>query len=1003
MSVVREALAAHPPHIVLNATGFALGVATDDPAANPFHASRCPVLQVIFAGSSRADWENSKQGLSARDLAMNVVLPELDGRIATRALSFKSETLWHEPTHSPIVTYEPAADRIRFTAELASRWVKLRRTPPPERRIAIVLANYPNRDGRIGNGVGYDTPRSTVAILKHLARAGYRVGRIPASGNVLMDDLLSGPTNSRVRRGAPYRLALARYEPLFAALPERVRREVAARWGEPEEDPFFSGGEFHLPVRCYGNFAIAIQPARGYNIDPKASYHDPALVPPHGYFAFHFWLREEFAAHAVIHNGKHGNLEWLPGKAAALSAECYPESTLGPLPLLYPFIVNDPGEGSQAKRRTSAVIIDHLTPPLTRAEAHGAAHELEVLVDEYYTAMNIDRRRADALRSHILDLVKSSRLDLDAGIAGDDSDGALRKLDAYLCDLKEAQIRDGLHVLGEIAAGKPETDFIAALVRLPRGIGEGGAQSLPRALAADLGLEGFDPLDCDLAAPWKGPRPVALADLAAGPWRTHGDTVERLEVLAVNLIGDHLSAPGPQSRAVLETVEATIRPALRRCGPSEIANLLGGLDGRFVEPGPSGAPTRGRLDVLPTGRNFYSLDNRAVPTPTAWTLGEKSAAALLTRHFQDHGAYPKALGLSVWGTANMRTGGDDIAQALALIGARPVWDRSSWRLTGFDIDPIAALGRPRVDVTLRISGFFRDAFPLQIELFDKAVRAIGALDEPADDNPIAARMAEEMRELERRGSGAEEARRLAGQRIFGSRPGTYGAGLQALIDEKIWAERADLARAYVVWGAYSYGAAEHGAPAETTFLHRLARIEAVVHNQDNREHDLLDSDDYYQFEGGMTAAVEQASGTRPSVYHNDHSRPERPLVRTLEEEVGRVVRSRVVNPKWIAGVMRHGYKGAFEIAATVDYLFAFAATTGAAKSHHFDLAYDAFLADEAVRAFMADNNPAALREIADRFSEAAARALWTPRSNSAYNELKQLATTHERQDSSARA
>ncbi len=351
----------------------------------------------------------------------------------------------------------------------------------------------------------------------------------------------------------------------------------------------------------------------------------------------------------------------------------------------------------------------------------------------------------------------------------------------------------------------------------------------------------------------------------------------------------------------------------------------------------------------------------------------------------------------------MRTGGDDIAQALALIGAKPVWDRSSWRVTGFDIVPIAALGRPRVDVTLRISGFFRDAFPLQIELFDKAVRAVGALDEPADDNPIATRMAEEIRELEFRGSGSDEARHLAGQRVFGSRPGTYGAGLQALIDEKLWAERAELARAYVVWGAYSYGAAEHGTPAEATFLRRLARIEAVVHNQDNREHDLLDSDDYYQFEGGMTAAVEEASGRRPSVYHNDHSRPERPLVRTLEEEVGRVVRSRVVNPKWIAGVMRHGYKGAFEIAATVDYLFAFAATTGAAKSHHFDLAYDAFLADEEVRAFLADNNPAALREIADRFTEAAARTLWTPTSNSAYNELEQLAKTHERQGRSVHA
>jgi cobaltochelatase CobN len=441
---------------------------------------------------------------------------------------------------------------------------------------------------------------------------------------------------------------------------------------------------------------------------------------------------------------------------------------------------------------------------------------------------------------------------------------------------------------------------------------------------------------------------------------------------------------------VLEGIVTKIRPAVSDSGPCEIAAVLDGLAGRFVRPGPSGAPTRGRLDVLPTGRNFYSLDNRTVPTPTAWRLGRKSAEDLLARHFQDFGAYPKAIGLSAWGTSNMRTGGDDIAQALALIGVEPKWNLSSWRVIGFETIPYAKLGRPRVDVTLRISGFFRDAFPQQIELLDKAIRAIGALDEAEEDNPIAARMRAEATTLEKAGIPGGEARHIAGYRIFGSKPGAFGAGLQALIDEKIWNERADLARAYVTWGSYAYGASDGGTHDERAFQERLKRIEAVVHNQDNREHDLLDSDDYYQFEGGMTAAVEQASGKRPRVYHNDHSRPERPVIRTLEEEVGRVVRSRVVNPKWIAGVKRHGYKGAFEIAATVDYMFAFAATTGAVKTHHFDLAYDAFLGDDGTRAFIAGNNPAALCEIAARFDEAIARGLWSPRSNSAYDLVKTL-------------
>jgi cobaltochelatase CobN len=974
-------LAGRQPDVILNATSFAVASGGN---ADPLSAFGCPVLQVVLSGSSEESWAASAQGISARDLAMNVVLPELDGRIMSRAISFKADALWHEATQCRIVTYREVPDRVAFVADLAANWVKLRRTPAADRRIAIVLANYPNKDGRIANGVGYDTPASTVAILDALRAAGYAVSGYPATGNGIIEDLQRGTTNAANRRVANPVLPLAAYSERFASLPAGIRAAITERWGEPSRDPFFSDGGFHLPVRLYGNAAVAIQPARGYNIDAKSTYHDPALVPPHGYLAFYFWLRHAFGAHAVIHNGKHGNLEWLPGKANALSAACYPEIALGPLPQLYPFIVNDPGEGTQAKRRTGAVIIDHLTPPLTRAETYGPLKDLEALVDEYYLASGLDRRRRDSLRRAILDLTKASRLDIDAGFTGDE-ESDLQRLDAYLCDLKEAQIRDGLHVLGTSPQGRLEADLLVALTRVPRGSGEGQDQSLIRALARDFGLGGFDPLACDMAKPWHDPRPPPLAAVSSDPWRTNGDTVERLEMFATRL-----QPAGPASSQVIERIDKGIRPALRDCGPGEIAALLDGLSGRFVAPGPSGAPTRGRLDVLPTGRNFYSLDNRTLPTPTAWALGQKSAEDLLARHFQDFGTYPAALGLSAWGTSNMRTGGDDIAQALALIGARPVWEPSSWRVTGFEIVPLARLGRPRIDVTLRISGFFRDAFPAQIELLDKAIRAVGALDEDQADNPLAARMRSEARSLAEAGIAADDAREMAGHRIFGSRPGAYGAGLQALIDERIWSERADLAAAYVAWGAYAYGARAQGINDERIFTERLRRIEAVIHNQDNREHDLLDSDDYYQFEGGMAAAVEHASGRRPRVYHNDHSRPERPVIRTLEEEVGRVMRARVVNPKWIAGVRRHGYKGAFEIAATIDYMFAFAATTGAVRSHHFDLAYDAFLSDDETRAFIRDNNPAALKEIAERFREAAARGLWTPRLNSAHDLLEEL-------------
>ncbi len=1005
------------PDVILNATGFAVSVPGAARAAGPFDAVDAPVLQVVFSGGDVAGWRAGSRGLSARDIAMNVALPEVDGRILSRAVSFKGRTRRDPATECDIVGYEPVPDRIAFVASLAAAWVRLCRTPAAERRLAIILANYPNRDGRLGNGVGLDTPAGVIEVLRALTSAGYDVAGVPADGDALIARLAAGPTNDLEAlpdREIRETLPLTDYEAFFAELPEATRAAVLARWGPAARDPLFrpeAGGFVVAAFRC-GNIAIGLQPARGYHIDPAASYHDPDLPPPHGYLAFYAWLRRRFAAHAVVHMGKHGNLEWLPGKALALSAECFPEAAFGPLPHLYPFIVNDPGEGTQAKRRAQAVIVDHLTPPLTRAESYGPLRDLEHLVDEYYEAAGLDPRRLKVLAEDILSLCRATGLDADCGIADDeDRDAALAKLDNYLCELKELQIRDGLHVFGCSPAGQQRRDLLVALTRVPRGAGEGGDASLLRALAGDLGLD-FDPLTARLGDPWDGPRPDLLAALGDEPWRTAGDTVERLERLAAALVDGtadqggkgSLAVPGPRSRAVLEMVSNTLAPAVATSGAAEIDGLLAGLAGRFVPPGPSGAPTRGRPDVLPTGRNFYALDTRTVPTPAAWTLGWRSAGLLVERYVQDHGSWPETIAVSAWGTSNMRTGGDDIAQALALLGVRPTWDSASRRVTGFEILPLDLLDRPRIDVTLRISGFFRDAFPALIALFDSAVRAVAALEEPPERNPLAARVRAETAELTRAGAEPDEAARTAGYRVFGAKPGAYGAGLQALIDERGWTTDADLARAYVAWGGWAYGAGGAGAggagdgtdgdgiPAHRTFERRLGRIDAVVQNQDNREHDLLDSDDYYQFEGGLTAAVRVLSGTQPATYHPDHSRPESPVIRTLDDEVGRVVRARVVNPKWIAGVMRHGYKGGFEMAATVDYLFAFAATARCVRDHHFDAVFAAYLDDERVREFLETHNPAALTEMAGRLREACERGLWRPRANHALTALDRLAT-----------
>ncbi|MCZ2088965.1 MAG: cobaltochelatase subunit CobN [Burkholderiales bacterium] len=996
LALLREQAEAHGVDVVLNATAFAVGnlggAAGDGDAPAPLAGDR-PVLQLIVAGSDRAQWQADPHGLAPRDLAMQVVMPEVDGRITTRAISFKGQARRSERTQIDLVRYQPEPERARFVAELARRLARLRRTPADERRVALILANYPNDDGRLANGVGLDTPASTASILRRLADEGYDLDAMPAGldGQTLMQRLQQGVTNdaeANAWRPAWQSLALADYRAALRAMEARAPElgealdSVTALWGPPERDPMLRQGRFMIPGLRWGKVFIGVQPARGRDLDLVASYHDADLVPTHHYLAFYVWLREHFRADAVVHVGKHGNLEWLPGKSVPLGAACWPDAVLGPLPHLYPFIVNDPGEGTQAKRRSQAVIIDHLMPALTRAETYGALATLERRMDEYFEALALHPARARRLREAIVRQVLDEGLLPDLGLAApadaQQHEALLRRLDAYLCEIKESQIRDGLHVFGHSPTQRQRTDTLVALARFDRGPAP-AARSLLAVLADDLGL-GFDPLRADPGRPWAGPRPAVLQAQADTPWRHAGHTRERLELLAAGLVaglpGSTAQTPGPRSQAVLTHLHEGLAPRLDASGELELAHLMDGLAGRFVPPGPSGAPSRGRPDVLPTGRNFYSVDSRAVPSPTAWTMGLAAAQALVTEHLQAHGRAPEAVGLSIWGTSTMRTGGEDLAQALALLGVRPKWADGSARVVDVELLPLVVLGRPRVDVSLRVSGFYRDAFGHLIDLFDTAVRLVAEADEPAEDNPVRQRVQRELAAARLAGRNADAARREATWRVFGPRPGGYGAGLQELIASGRWEGRGDLAQAYLRAGAFAYGQGGHGVPARAAFEQRLGALQAVVHNQDNREHDILDSDDYYQFQGGMAAAVEQLSGQMPALWHGDFSLPGTPRLRSLAQEIGRVVHARAVNPKWLDGVKRHGYKGAFEIAATVDYLFAFGATTGAVAAQHFARVAQAYVHDGATREFMAAHNPQALRSIGERLLEAMDRGLW---------------------------
>jgi cobaltochelatase CobN len=897
-----------------------------------------PVLQAPSAGRSSAEWAASDAGLGPYDVASGVAIPELDGRIIAPVFAFNEVVDDGDQLGASVRAYRSVPDRVERVAGLAVRLARLRATPPSQRRVAIVLSAYPTRRSRLGNAVGLDTPASALAILDALGEAGYRVEGRPGDGDELMAALADGLTydadelTARQLGMAVGGLEADRYVDWFRSLPSEARRELEAVWGPAPGSHRVHEGRLVFSGVELGNVLVAIQPPRGYGDDPVAVYHSPSLPPAHHYLAFYRWLDEVWGADAIVHLGKHGTLEWLPGKAVGLSAGCWPDAALGDVPLLYPFVVNDPGEGTQAKRRSHAVVIDHLVAPMTRADTYDDLARLEQLFDEYAALQSLDPGKLPALRERIWELLRRSSIDQDLGLGAvpldDGFDEVVLAVDGYLCTLKDAQIRGGLHVLGSVPEGDTLVELVLAVTRLA----QGRVPSLREEMAAPLGLDPDEPRDLDrLEAACRS----AVEDAASAGW-----TVPPGAPVALRWICDWLV------------------PALRR-SDEEIANLLAGLAGRYVPAGPSGALTRGCAHVLPTGRNFYSVDPKALPTELAWDVGSKLADAILARHLEEEGRYPETVGLVLWGTAAMRTQGDDVAEALALLGVRPVWEERTRRVVGLEAIPLAELGRPRVDVTLRISGFFRDAFPAMVELLDDAVALVAGLDEDPADNLVVAH-------------GGED------PRVYGPAPGSYGVGILSLLEGRAWRSDEDLAAVYVTWSGWSYGRAGFGLPATEAMRRRFAAIEVAVKNQDNREHDIFDSDDYFQEHGGMIATIRSLTGRDPKAWFGDSANPARPMVRSLAEEAARVVRTRVINPKWLEAMRRHGYKGAFEMAATVDYLFGYDVTAHVVAPWMYEQVAGAYVADPENRAFFERSNPWALRSIVERLLEAAERGRWKP-------------------------
>ncbi|MFD3685625.1 cobaltochelatase subunit CobN [Nocardiopsis sp. NPDC058631] len=923
-----------------------------------------PVLQGLCLTSSRADWEESDDGVTPLDSATQIAIPEFDGRIITVPFSFK------EIDSDGLPRYVADPERCTRLAGTAVAHARLRYVPPAEKRIAVVLSAYPTKHARIGNAVGLDTPRSLVRLLRRLRQEGYDLGDPDAlPGLDLPDETEAGDAliHALIEAGgqdedwltsvqlteAHVRITPEQYAAWTRDLDPALKEAMTEAWGAAPGKLYVNEqGELVLAALRAGNVVVLVQPPRGFGENPIAIYHDPDLAPSHHYLAAYRWLEHGFGAHAVVHLGKHGSLEWLPGKNAALSAACATDAALGDLPLIYPFLVNDPGEGAQAKRRAHATVVDHLIPPMARAESYGDIARLEQLLDEHANIAAMDPAKLPAVRGEIWALMRAAEMHRDLGLderPGDEEfDDFLLHVDGWLCEIKDSQIRDGLHVLGEAPEGGARVNLVLSVLRAAQVWG--GVGGAVPGLRAALGLKEDAPThEVD-----------GVEALARG-------LVERMEAAGWVPAAAEGLHDDPEVCRVLEFAAEQVVPRLART-TDEVDHVLHALNGGFIPAGPSGSPLRGLVNVLPTGRNFYTVDPRAVPSRLAWQTGQAMAESLLRRHMEDTGTYPESVGLSVWGTSAMRTSGDDIAEVLALLGVRPEWDEASRRVGRLHVVPLEELGRPRIDVTVRISGFFRDAFPHVVAMLDDAVTLVAGLDEPDEQNYVRAHTNADLAE--------HGDQRRATTRIFGSAPGSYGAGILQVVESGNWRDDRDLAEVYTAWGGFAYGRDLNGVPAADDMRANYRRIKVAAKNIDSAEHDIADSDDYFQYHGGMIATVRALSGADPKAYVGDSTSPDAVRTRPLADETARVFRARVVNPRWIAAMRRHGYKGAFELAATVDYLFGFDATAGVVHDWMYEKLAAEYVLDAETQEFLRRSNPWALHGIVERLHEAARRGLW---------------------------
>ena len=952
-----------------------------DPVYNFFSDLNVPVLQTMSMIRSYDAWYNDNEGLSAMEISSMVIWPEFDAQIIAIPLSTTGE---HGEKKNRAMPIPRRPERI---ADMALRWAELKQTPVKNRKVAILLYQYTGELEGLGDAGGLDTPVSVIRILQRLKADGYTVGDIPETGNDLIHEMIDGLTNDtrylsddQVKERAAGRVSAVQYRQWFDRLPEKNRKKIAEDWGEVPGTLFESGGELFMPGILKGNIFIGIQPPRGLFEKVESLIHSTDMVMPHHYVAYYRWMKNVFGAHVVVHMGTHGTLEWLPGKGNAMSEECYPDLVFEDMPHVSPYIINDPGEMVEVKRRSWAAVIDHLPPAMMRAEGYGDLAQLDSILQEYLRAKEgRETQKMGELAGEIHGIVLARNLTNDLNLPADATPEVVaanaERLYDYLCEVRDAIIKDGLHIFGSPPPGERYREMLYALTRLENGKNPSMRESVAAALSLSLRDLMADP------SGWCGEHGM-----------TNGALVDQIDDRSRKLIEtmDESGYDREKTLAAIRVEYGNNAASLEACAlficndlkgrldrtTDEIANMAKGLNAEYIPPGPSGDPTRGNAHLLPTGRNAYSIDPASIPTRAAWQTGKTLADQMIERYIQEKGEYPQRVGIVVWATDTMRTGGDDIAYLFWLMGLRPVWSDRGGAVTGLEVIPAQELGRPRIDVTLRISGLFRDTFPGLVHMIDEGVEMIAGLDESEDVNFLAAHLKQDLLEKMKAGMPGHEARDQALIRIFGDPPGNHGCGVGEVVHASAWKNRKDIADVYTTWGAHAYGRKFRGEKVPELFRQQFARLDATVKNRVSREFDILDVDDDYQIVGGMNACV-KAYGNKDTVcVIGEASDPKNIRTRLLDEEIRFVFRSRILNPRWIEGLKPHGFRGVQEIMNTIEYTFGWDVTSDAVDDWEYQACAEHFLFNEENRQWIEENNPYALHSMAGRLLEANERGFW---------------------------